>query len=324
DYFNKTTDDILMQIPIPITLGNLSPPYQNVGAVVNKGIEFTGTYRKIFDNDFKFSSTVTLASIKNEITDLNGRSPIINGVSSLVEGYPIFAFYGYEQDGIYQIEDFTWQNNSDAGIAHEDRDYVLREDVVSVANFTAQPGDVKYKDQDGDGIVTMDNDRKVIGDQYPDLSYSLQLNFEWKNFDMGIFFQGVAGIQGYTYYEIATPFSGAASNLGAWWLDRWTPDNPTNDLPRVTLDGVRNNIHSTLYMENASYLRLKNLEIGYSLPDKVLSSLGIGSLRVFGNVQNAFTITNFKGFDPEQTTDETRAQAYPQVRIFTAGLNVNF
>ncbi|MDW7691346.1 SusC/RagA family TonB-linked outer membrane protein [Flammeovirgaceae bacterium SG7u.111] len=324
DYFNKTTEDILMQIPIPVTLGNLSPPYQNVGEVVNKGIEFTGTYRKIFANDLRFSTTVTLASIKNEITNLNGRSPIINGVSALVEGSPIHSFYGYEQDGIYQIDDFTWQDNSNSSILHEDRQYTLKEGVVAVANFTAQPGDVKFKDQTGDGIVTTDDDRKVIGNQYPDLAYSAQFNLEWKNFDLGFFFQGVQGIEGYTYYEIATPFSGAASNMGSWWLDRWTPESPSNELPRLTLDGVRNNIHSTLYMEDASYLRLKNIEIGYSLPNNVLSAIGIGSLRVFGNVQNVFTITKYKGFDPEQTTGETRAQAYPQVRMFTAGLNVNF
>jgi hypothetical protein len=112
--------------------------------------------------------------------------------------------------------------------------------------------------------------------------------------------------------------------MGSWWKGRWTPENPSNTLPRLTLDGVRNNIHSSFYMENASYLRLKNIELGYSISPKLLSRAGITSLRIYGNIQNAFTITKFKGFDPEQTVDQTRAEAFPQVRVMTAGVNVNF
>jgi TonB-linked SusC/RagA family outer membrane protein len=324
DYFNKKTRDILMQVPIPITMGNLSAPYSNVGEVKNTGLEFMADYRKTFGNGLKLNAVLTLSHIKNEVTNLNGRSPIIDGVAALVEGHAINSFYGYKKDGIYQIDDFTWQNNSDPTIAHEDRNYVLKDGVVSVANFNATPGDVKYKDLSGDGIVTMDNDRTVIGKQFPDLSYSLQLNLDWKNFDFGMFFQGVKGIDGYTYYEIGTPFSGTASNVGKWWAGRWTPDNPTNSLPKLTLDGVRNNIHSELYMEDASYLRLKNIELGYTLSSRLTSPIGISKVRFYGSIQNAFTITNFRGFDPEQEVGETRAQAYPQVRIFTLGLNVNF
>ncbi|WP_423130438.1 TonB-dependent receptor [Gaoshiqia sp. Z1-71] len=324
DYFSKKTNDILIQVPIPITMGNLTPPYQNVGEVKNRGLELSATYRKTFTNGLKFNSTLSLSHIKNEITDLYGRSPIINGATALVEGSAIHSFYGYKMDGIYQISDFTWQNNSDPSITHADRNYVLKDGVVSVANFTATPGDVKYRDISGDGVVSMDKDRTVIGKQYPDLAYSLQLNLDWKQFDLGLFFQGLSGIDGYTYYEIAVPYSGAASNNGAWWTNRWTPENPTNELPKLTLDGVRSNIHSELYMEDASYLRLKNIELGYTLSQRHISKLGISKVRIYGNVQNAFTITNYKGFDPEQTTDETRAQAYPQVRIVTLGLNVNF
>lgn len=201
---------------------------------------------------------------------------------------------------------------------------MLKDGVVKIENFTPTPGDVKYRDLSGDGVVTMDEDRTIIGKQYPDLGYSLQVNLDWKNFDFGIFLQGVHGIQGYTYYEIGTPFSGTASNVGSWWKERWTPENPTNKLPKLTLDGVRNDIHSEVYMEDASYLRLKNIELGYTLNKNLTSSIGINYLRLFANIQNALTFTKFRGFDPEQTVDETRAQAYPQVRIFSVGLNVNF
>lgn len=323
DYFKKNTTDILMQVPIPLTMGNLTPPYSNVGAVENTGFEFAGTYRKNIGDNLKLSSTLNLAYMKNKVTDLNGRSPIINGESASVEGEAIHSFYGYKVDGVYQISDFTWQNNSDPSIPHSDRNYVLKENVTSVANYTAQPGDLKFKDLDGDGIVTMDNDRTVIGKQFPDWTYSLQVNAEWKNFDLSLFFQGVEGIEGYTYYEIAAPFSNF-SNSGTWWKDRWTPENPTNSMPRLTLDDYRNNIHSEFYMEDASYLRLKNVELGYTLNTSLTNRIGLNRIRIYGNVQNAFTITDYKGFDPEQPVGETRAQAYPQVRIMTLGLNVIF
>lgn len=323
DYFDKRTNDILMQTPIPLTMGNLSAPYVNAGKVSNKGIEALIGYRKNFENGLKLRTSLNLSHIVNKITDLNGASPIISEPKAQMEGYAINAFYGYEMDGLYQISDFTWQNNSDPNIPHEERDYVLKNGVVSVANYTAQPGDIKYKDLNGDGKVTMEDDRTIIGKQFPDLTYAWQLNLEWKNFDFSMFWQGVQGINGYTYFEIACPFSGFA-NMGSWWLDRWTPDNPDAKYPRLTLDGTRNNIHSTFYMENASYLRLKNIELGYTFDKKLLPFMRNCTVRLYGNIQNAFTITNYKGFDPEMEVGETRAQAYPQVRIYTIGLNVNF
>ncbi len=316
DYFTKTTRDILLQVPIPITMGDLTPPFQNVGEVKNKGFEFSGTYKKQFSNGLKFNGTLSLSHIKNKVTDLYGRSPIINGPKALVEGYAINSFYGYKMDGVYQTSDFS-------GYDETTKKWILNDGVVSVQNFNAEPGDIKYKDISGDGVVTMDKDRTVIGKQFPDLAYSLQLNADWKQFDLGLFFQGVQGIEGYTYYEISTPFSGSA-NTGSWWKDRWTSENPTNKMPKLSLDTSRNNIHSEFYMEDASYLRLKNIELGYTLSKKLTSSIGINSVRIYGNIQNAFTITKFKGFDPEQPVGETRAQAYPQVRIFSAGVNINF
>ncbi|TKT88859.1 TonB-dependent receptor [Dyadobacter frigoris] len=311
DYFDKRTKDLLKTMPIPLTLA-LGNPYVNAGEVQNKGIEAALSYKKTFSNGLKFSSTVVMTHIVNRITKLDVPEELTSPKAIKV-GSAINSFYGYQMDGIYQLSDFD----------QVDGKYTLKPGVVSVANFTAQPGDTKYKDLNGDGVVDMNNDRKVIGKQFPDLGYSLKLNFEWKGFDLGIFLQGVQGIQGYTYYEIATPFSGFA-NVGNWWKDRWTPENPSNKYPRLTLDGVRSNIHSSFYMENAAYLRLKNVEVGYSLNPKLLSRAGLGSVRVYGNIQNAFTLTKFKGFDPEQTTDQTRAQAFPQVRVLTMGISVNF
>ncbi|MVT09066.1 SusC/RagA family TonB-linked outer membrane protein [Chitinophaga tropicalis] len=321
DYFDKRTKDLLLTQSIPLTMAQ-SAPYANAGEVQNKGIEAAVTYRTTFSNGFKLRATVNASHIINKITRMDVAEQLTSP-KAIKTGAAINSFYGYKMDGIYQISDFTWQNNSDPSIPHASRAYTLKPDVVQVSNYTAQPGDIKYKDLNGDHVVDMNNDRTIIGNQFPKLTYGFNLNMEWKGFDLGMFLQGVQGMQGYTYYEIATPFSGFA-NMGDWWLKRWTPDNPSNTLPRLTLDGARNNIHSSFYMENASYLRMKNIELGYSVSPKILSRAGISTLRIYGNVQNAFTITKFKGFDPEQTVDQTRAQAFPQVRIMTMGASVNF
>lgn len=311
DYFDKRTKDLLKLQPIPATMA-LGYPYANAGEVQNQGIEASITYRKSFTNGLKLRTTLNLAHIINKITSLSVNQELTSP-KAIIVGSAINSFYGYQMDGIYQLSDFNLAN----GV------YTLKPGVVSVTNYNAQPGDIKFKDLNGDGVVDMNNDRKVIGKQFPDLTYSMNINLEWKRFDLSLFFQGVQGIQGYFYYEIATPFSGVA-NLGSWWMDRWTPTNPSNTMPRVTLDEYRTNVHSSFYMEDASYLRLKNIELGYTIDPKILSKIGISSVRIYGNIQNAFTLTKFKGFDPEQTINQTRAEAFPQVRVMTVGLNVNF
>lgn len=311
DYFDKRTKNLLLKGQIPLTMA-LNAPYVNAGEVQNEGIETSFTYRKTFSNGMKFRGTLNATHIVNKITKMDVAEQL-NSPKAIKVGAAINSFYGYKMDGIYQISDFNYDGST----------YTLKPDVVSVSNYKAQPGDIKFKDLSGDGIVDPNNDRTIIGKQFPDLTYSLNLNLEWKGFDFSAFLQGVQGIEGYFYYEIATPFSGVA-NLGSWWMDRWTPTNPSNTMPRVTLDEYRTNVHSSFYMEDASYLRLKNIELGYTLDPKIMSKIGGGTIRVYGNIQNAFTLTNFKGFDPEQTVDQTRAESFPQVRVMTIGVNVNF
>lgn len=310
DYFDKKTKDLLWPQGIPLTMAK-NAPYVNNGEVQNKGIETSFTYRKTFSNDLKFRATFNASHIVNKITKMDPEQ--IGSPKAKIVGAAINSFYGYKMEGIYQVDDFNYDGST----------YTLKPGVVSVVNYAAQPGDIKYKDLNGDGIVDPNNDRTVIGKQYPDLTYSLNLSLDWKRFDFNAFLQGVEGIQGYIYYEIAIPFGGAA-NAGAWWKDRWTPENPSNTLPRLTMDAARKEIHSSFYMQDASYFRLKNIELGYTINPRIVSKIGLSSVRIYGNIQNAFTITKFKGFDPEQNVDQTRAQAFPQVRVMTMGLNVNF
>lgn len=321
DYFDKRTKNLLLTQPIPLTIAQ-SAPMANAGEVQNKGFELGISYKTTFSNGVKLRTSFNVSHIVNKITSMNVPQQY-SSPKAIVVGSAINSFYGYQMTGIYQISDFTWQNNSDASIPYASRSYTLKTGVVKVSDYSAQPGDIKYADLNGDGIVDQNHDRKIIGKQFPDITYAFNFNVAWKGIDLGAFLQGVQGMQGYTYYEIASPFSGFA-NVGSWWLNRWTPQNPSNTYPRVTLDGVRNNIHSSFYVENASYLRVKNIELGYTLSPAAIKKIGLSSLRIYANVQNAFTFTKFKGFDPEQTSDQTRAEAYPQVRVMTAGINVNF
>jgi TonB-linked SusC/RagA family outer membrane protein len=321
DYFDKRTKNLLLLQPIPLTIAEAAP-YANAGEVQNKGFEIGISYKTAFDNGIRLRTSFNVSHIVNKVLNMDVAQQFTSP-KAVVVGSAINSFYGYQMTGIYQISDFTWQNNSDPSVPYASRIYTLKPGVVKVSDYNAQPGDIKYADLNGDGIVDQNHDRKVIGKQFPSITYAFNFNVAWKGFDLGAFLQGVHGIQGYTYYEIASPFSGFA-NLGTWWLNRWTPQNPSNTYPRLTLDGVRNNIHSSFYVEDASYLRIKNIELGYTLSPAVIKKIGLSSLRIYANVQNAFTFTKFKGFDPEQTTDQTRAEAYPQVRIMTAGLNVNF
>lgn len=321
DYFDKRTKNLLLTQPIPLTIAE-APPLSNAGEVQNKGIEVGISYKTVFDNGIKLRASLNVSHIVNKILSMDVPQQFTSP-KAIVVGSAINSFYGYQMTGIYQISDFTWQNNSDPSVPYASRVYTLKPGVVKVTDYNPQPGDIKYADLNGDGVVDQNHDRKIIGKQFPSITYAFNFNIAWKGFDLGAFLQGVQGIQGYTYYEIASPFSGFA-NVGSWWLNRWTPQNPSNTYPRVTLDGVRNNIHSSFYVENASYLRVKNIELGYTLSPAAIKKIGLSSLRIYANVQNAFTFTKFKGFDPEQTTGQTRAEAFPQVRIMTAGLNVNF
>ena len=321
DYFDKRTKNLLMTEPIPLTVAE-APPLVNGGEVQNKGVELSVSYKKTFDNGIKFRVSLNASHIVNKILSMDVPQEFTSP-KAIVVGSAINSFYGYQMAGVYQISDFTWQNNSNPSIPYANRTYTLKPGVVRVTDFNPQPGDIKYADLNGDGVVDQNHDRKIIGKQFPDLTYGANFNVAYKGFDISAFLQGVQGIQGYTYYEIASPFSGFA-NLGNWWLNRWTPENPSNTMPRLTLDGVRNGLHSSFYVGNASYLRLKNIELGYTFKKSIISKIGMSSLRIFANVQNALTITKFKGFDPEQTTDQVRAEAFPQVRVMTAGVNVNF
>ena len=231
--------------------------------------------------------------------------------------------------GIFQESDFTWQNDSDPTIPVDERNYQLKSGIPTQAE-NPRPGDLRFEDISGpdgkpDGVIDMDYDRKIIGKQFPDLTYSLTVGAEYKGVDMNLFFHGVTGRDLYNCGAMVVPFANDNGNVWADMVDsRWTYENKSNTNPRLFNDNTRMNIRSNYYLQDASFLRLKNIEIGYSLPQKVFQKIHIEKCRIYAGIQNAFTITGFKGWDPERPATNIPSDVYPHGRGYKFGLNLNF
>lgn len=301
DFYNKTTKDILMRLSIPYTLGNVTAPYQNVGEVKNTGWEVTADYVMQFGK-VQVNVGGNLSHFHNEIVNMGGLDDQISGSSIYRVGEAIGAYYSYVADGYFQnqteIDDHATQFN------------------------TLAPGDIRYKDISGadgvpDGQIT-DDDRKIIGSPFPDLTYGFNLGATYGAFDLSAFFQGITGIKRWQYYnnESVGTYTTAA-------LDYWTPDNPSADYPRWG-NGTNNAVTSSFWLKNASYLRLKNLQLGYTLPAQIGDNLGIRNLRVYFAGYNMLTFTKMVDYDPERASGDDRSRSYPQAKVYSLGVNVTF
>lgn len=314
DFYVKETSDILMQLPVSSTYGYVEIPYQNAGKMRNAGFEFSLSYLKRLNSDWEISCNGNISYNKNKILDLKGQSPIISDRIILKEGYPINTLYGYETEGIYQSE-----NEIHNHLKTFDR---YGNVVNSYSGLIAQPGDIRFKDQNGDGIIDLDNDRVPLGNPFPDITYSLTLACKWKDFDFTAFFQGVAGGEGWSMGELVSPFYNSY-NSASWMVNRWTLERPNNTYQRVYIDNQRADIRSAYYVEDMSYLRLKNIEVGYTIPVRWLHKIGLKGTRIFVSGQNLFTITPYEGFDPERAgVNATNIYDYPLLKTYTFGINI--
>jgi TonB-linked SusC/RagA family outer membrane protein len=315
DYYRKETRNSLLNITLPSIAGyanGSNSQYQNAATITNRGLEVTITTVNIQKKKFSWTSSFNISFNKNKIvefyrgTDIRQIGWNLNqGATAWVakEGYPISQFFGNKWAGVYQYADFNQLANGT---------YVLKPGVPTYPNITGQvqPGDAKYADLNGDGVID-ENDRTIIGSALPIHTGGFSNNFTLNNrFRLNLFFQWSYGNQNLNANQLVFNQTGnyyANSNQFAEYANRWTPTNPSNDIPRASprtsgtdIDG--NTRVSSRLVEDGSYLRFKTVSFSYTLPDKYLKRFSIYSASLFIQIQNLLTITKYKGYDPEVST----------------------
>lgn len=332
DAYRKTTKDLLLNATLPPTLG-FSRSYKNIGRVSNKGLELTLETSVLRGKKFNWSSSFNIAFNRNQVLELTQNQQALVSQINWDTNYrnlpaymakigdPIGMFYGLIWEGNYQYEDF---NKLPSG------KYLLKPHITSNGNDREdiQPGDIKYRDLNGDGI-TNTNDYTVIGNPNPDFIGGFSNNFSYKGFDLNVFFQWSYGNDVLNANRMVFEGHGRASqNMFASYIDRWTPENQGNKYYRTGGWGPYN--YSSRVIEDASFLRLKTVSIGYQFSPALLKSLRIKSLRVNASAQNLFTWTSYEGYDPEVSAYNSALtpgfdwSVYPRARTLTFGLNLTF
>ncbi|WP_296618306.1 TonB-dependent receptor [Marivirga sp.] len=324
DYYNKITDGLLLvDQSVPIFAGN-NAPFKNVGKVRNSGIEFKIDYAKEVGELF-LAATLNGSTLKNEVLEVDGADGIFNGytwpvrntiITRMEKGEPLFYFRGYESSGVFESQADVIRHINRSGDQ-------LQPD--------AKPGDLRFEDTNGDGVIDV-NDYTNIGKPWADFTFGLNLTAEYKNFDLNLLIAGQTGNQIFRTFERQdVPYN----NYTTEWLDRWSEDNPTGSYPRVTAGAqnpvANNNSPSSFYVEDADFLRVKNLQIGYSVPKSILEKAKMTKARIFVSVDNLLTLTGYSGFDPEigvinynVASSNLDQGFYPQTRNFGAGLQLTF
>ena len=304
DYFMKTTSDILLPISLPSYVGSVSPTIVNAGTVRNKGFELSLTYRDKV-GDFNYSINGNIATLDNKVLKLHPNLPNIDGkVTRTTVGQPLNAYYGFVMEGIYQNE------------------AEINEQLYATDNPTVQPGDIRFKDLDNNGKID-DNDRDFLGSPIPRFTYGFTLNGEYKGFNFSMLFHGVQDVQHFNLKKILNydtrPFNHTTEMLGYWH-----GEGTSNSIPRPSFTDNGGSRISSIFVEDASFFRLKNVELGYSFA-KLLKKINspISDLKIYVSAENLFTVTSYSGLDPE-STDLIDYGTYPQARSFLFGVNVKF
>ncbi|MBW3130198.1 TonB-dependent receptor [Hymenobacter profundi] len=328
DYFDRRTRDMIALLPVPDYVGQAPAP-ANVGSLRNRGLELALNYRNEIGK-LQYNVGVNFTKINNEVTSLGGGNAIASGnvlpqignVTLTDVGREIAYFYGLQAQGVFHSQgEIDAYRNADGALVQPG----------------AKPGDVRYVDKNGDGAITA-ADNTYLGSGTPNFTYGASLNLSYSGFDFKVLFYGVQGAEaingaGFNLNKSAD-FVGVWSNFYASRMDRWTPSNPNSNQPRVTsADTNGNDRFSSRYVEDASYLRARNMELGYTLPQAFLSKVKVRGARVFASVDNVFTLTKYTGYDPEISTSAFYNNPlaygvdygnYPQARTYRLGFNVQF
>ena len=310
DAYVKNTTDMLVSMVVPITTGysDIYTPMINAGKVRNTGWELTVASQNI-KGDFEWNTDFNISYNKNNIIKLNNNVSIYSGYQQHTVGLPVGSFYGWITNGIFQ----NW---------NEVNSYAYQYQGTDAANGTA-PGDIKFLDINNDGVVN-DYDRTYIGNPTPAWNFSMTNSFSYRNFDMQVFLQGVAGNDIYNANRVTLEGMYTVRNQTKKVLNRWTGEGTSNSMPRaIYSDPNKNTRTSTRFIEDGSYLRLKNLTLGYTLPESLIKKASINSLRFYMSAQNLLTLTKYSGFDPEIQGGVDNSN-YPLTRTISFGVDLKF
>jgi TonB-linked SusC/RagA family outer membrane protein len=330
DYFNDTRKDLLIpNIPVSGILGvgapGASAPTINAGSVNNSGVEFAIDYNTKISENFSMTLGYNIAYIKNEVTEVNNGTGFIEQgnfgvgqpvIARMEVGKPMGYFYGYKTDGIFQ-------NQAEVDAAPSQK----------ALGANSAPGDLRYVDANGDGVIDT-KDRTDLGNPIPDYTMGFNLQLNYKNVDFAVYTYASVGNDMVRNYERTL----TDVNHTDYYLDRWTGAGSTNDTPRVTTDATTNNVFSDHFVEDASYFRIQNIQLGYSLSPKVVEKIGITKFRVYTAVNNLYTFTKYNGYDPGQSNGPLNQDNvsnspigagidygfYPIPRTYMLGVNINF
>lgn len=310
DTYIKTTTDMLVGMVVPITTGYSDEytPMINAGEVKNTGWELTVSSQNM-KGAFEWNTDFNVSYNKNKVVKLNNNTPIYFGYQSHIEGRPVGSFYGWVTNGLFQ----NWD---------EVNNYAYQYQGADAANGTA-PGDIKFLDIDNNGVVN-DYDRTYIGNPTPTWNFSMNNNFAYRNFDLQIFLQGVAGNKIYNANRVSLEGMYTIRNQTTKVLDRWTGEGTSNSIPRaIYSDPNKNTRNSDRFIEDGKYLRLKNLTLGYKLPTSLAKKAYLSSLRIYMSAQNLLTLTKYSGFDPEVQGGVDNS-SYPLTRTISFGVDIKF
>jgi TonB-linked SusC/RagA family outer membrane protein len=324
EYYDRLTDGILQSTALPASVGNLNQPTTNIASVRNNGIELNLNWNQRL-GDLNLTVGGNLTTVKNRVVSLFQDQPFGGETGRIEVGKPLFYYWGYKVGGIFQSS------------AEVDAYRAKVQDKIN-GGYAQQPGDIYFQDVNsspagagqqpapgGDGLIDV-NDRTYIGSQIPGYYYGFNAGADWKGFDISLFFQGVGDVMKFNPARANGEGMAAQNGPGQWasTLNRWTSTNPSTTMPRAVInDPAANTRFSSRWIESAAFLRLRNINIGYSLPKSLLTKIGVGeSVRLYFTGNNVFTLTKWSGVDPEEINRD--GSVIPPTRIYTIGINATF
>jgi len=326
DYYNDLSKNVLVHVPIPMTTGSINPPTVNDASLLNKGFEFSVEFKNATSarNALHYDISANLSTLQNKVLSLGqGNKPIYGNMSKTVVGKPIGELYGYVTDGIFQnqqqVKSWAYQEPGTA------------------------PGDIRYKDLNGDGVITS-ADRTFLGNPIPKFTFGLNADLSYKQWDLSMNFSGDYGNKIVNRVRQTIELMDGYGNYDQYvYNHHWTPQNHSNTVPRAIFGDPNNNGRdSNRWIENGSYIRLQNIQIGYTLPRSLLKPVGISNVRIYAQGQNVFTITGYSGYDPVINSVNAGSNgplgggndglfsrgvdvgSYPQPRTLSLGLSLGF